>query len=97
MALVITLFKAAGKQLAYEQAIREQTLAGILMKTEVGSTSISVSLNPSNCNIFQIWGFSISLMIYAWRVCVLRENHAPNPHLQNSQKSSQADIACRLP
>ena len=65
MALIITLFKAAGKQLAYEQAIREQTLAGILMKTEVGSTSISVSLNPSNSNLFQIWSFRISLMIYA--------------------------------
>jgi len=65
MALVTTLSKVVGYQLAYEQAIREQTLAGILMKTEVGSTSISVSLNPSNSNLFQIWGFRISLMIYA--------------------------------
>jgi len=65
MALITTLSKAAGNQLAYEQAIREQTLAGILMKTEVGSTSISVSLNPSNSNLFQIRGFRIPLMIYA--------------------------------
>jgi len=65
MALITTLSKAVGYQLAYEQAIREQTLAGILMKTEVGSTSISVSLNPSNSNLFQIRGFRIPLMIYA--------------------------------
>ena len=52
MALITTLSKAVGNQLAYEQAIREQTLAGILMKIEVGSTSISVSLNPSNSNLF---------------------------------------------
>jgi len=64
MALIITLSKAVGKQLAYEQAIREQTLVGILMKTEIGSTSISVSLNPSNSNLFQIRGFRIPLMIY---------------------------------
>jgi len=65
MTLVTTLSKTVGYQLAYEQAIREQTLAGILMKTEVGSTSISVSLNPSNSNLFQIRGFRIPLMIYA--------------------------------
>jgi len=65
MALITTLSKAVGNQLAYEQAIREQTLAGILMKIEVGSTSISVSLNPSNSNLFQIRGFRIPLMIYA--------------------------------
>jgi len=65
MALITTLSKAVGYQLAYEQAIREQTLAGILMKTEVESTSISVSLNPSNSNLFQIRGFMIPLMIYA--------------------------------
>jgi len=65
MALITTLSKAVRYQLAYEQAIREQTLAGILMKTEVGSTSISVSLNPSNSNLFQIRGFRIPLMIYA--------------------------------
>jgi len=52
MALITTLSKVVGYQLAYEQGIREQTLAGILMKTEVGSTSISVSLNPSNSNLF---------------------------------------------
>jgi len=65
MALITTLSKVVGYQLAYEQAIREQTLVGILMKTEVGSTSISVSLNPSNSNLFQIRGFRIPLMIYA--------------------------------
>jgi len=65
MALITTLSKAVEYQLAYEQAIREQTLAGILMKIEVGSTSISVSLNPSNSNLFQIRSFRIPLMIYA--------------------------------
>jgi len=65
MTLITTLSKAVGYQLAYEQAIREQTLAGILMKIEVGSTSILVSLNPSNSNLFQIRGFRIPLMIYA--------------------------------
>ena len=65
MALITTLSKVVGYQLAYEQAIREQTLVGILMKTEVGSTSIPVSLNPSNSMLFQIRGFRIPLMIYA--------------------------------
>ena len=57
MALIIILSKAIIKQLAYEQTIREQTLAGILMKTRVGSTSILVSLNPSNSMFFSDPGF----------------------------------------
>jgi len=57
MALIIILPKAVVKQLAYEQTIREQTLAGILMKTRVGSTSIPVSLNPSNSMLFLDPGF----------------------------------------
>ena len=64
MALNIILSKAVVKQLAYEQTIREQTLAGILMKTKVGSTSIPVSLNPSNSMLFQIQGFRIPLRKY---------------------------------
>jgi len=57
MALIIILYKAVVKQLAYEQTIREQTLAEILMKTKVGSTSIPVSLNPSNSMFFSDPGF----------------------------------------
>jgi len=57
MALIIILSKAVVKQLAYEQTIREQTLAGILMKTRVGSTFIPVSLNPSNFMLFSDPGF----------------------------------------
>ena len=65
MALIIILSKAVVKQLAYEQTIREQTLAGILMKTRVGNTFISASLNPSNSMLFQIRGFRIPLKKYA--------------------------------
>jgi len=61
---IIILSKVVVKQLAYEQTIREQTLAGILMKTKVGSTSIPVSLNPSNSMLFQIQGFRIPLRKY---------------------------------
>jgi len=57
MALIIILSKVVVKQLTYEQTIREQTLAGILMKTRVGSTSIPVSLNPSNSMLFSDPGF----------------------------------------
>jgi len=57
MALIIILSKVVVKQLAYEQTIREQTLAEILMKTRVGSTSIPVSLNPSNSMLFSDPGF----------------------------------------
>jgi len=53
MALIIILYKVVVKQLAYEQTIREQTLAGILMKTRVGNTSIPVSLNPSHSMLFR--------------------------------------------
>jgi len=73
MALIIILSKVVVKQLAYEQTIIEQTLAGILMKTRVGSTSIPVSLNPSNSMLFQIQGFRIPLRKYAWKVRVWRE------------------------
>jgi len=83
MALIIILSKAVIKQLAYVQTIREQTLAGILMKTKVGSTSIPVSLNPSNSMFFQILGFKIPLRKYACRVCVCVKGvkPVPNPHL----------------
>jgi len=57
MALIIILSKAVVKQLAYEQTIREQTPAGIIMKTRVGSISIPVSLNPSNSMLFLDPGF----------------------------------------
>jgi len=57
MALIINISKVVVKQLAYEQTIREQTLAGILMKTILGSTTIPVSLNPSNSMLFSDPGF----------------------------------------
>jgi len=83
----ITLFKAVGKQLAHEQAIKRTDSDWDSYVTEVGSTSRPVSLNPSIPKLFQTRGFRVPLMIYAWKVCVKGENLFPTPHLQNSQKS----------
>jgi len=89
MALIIILSKAVVKQLAYEQTIREQTLAGILMKTRVGSTSIPVSLNPSNSMLFRSGALGFhSRNMHA--ECVCEGSKACmhlTPHLQNNQKS----------
>jgi len=89
MALIIILSKAVVKQLAYEQTIREQTLAGILMKTRVGSTSIPVSLNPSNSMLFRSGVLeSHSGNMHAECVCEGSKTCMhPTPHLQNNQKS----------
>jgi len=88
MALIIILSKAVVKQLAYEQTIREQTLAGILMKTRVGSTSIPVSLNPSNSMLRSGVLGSHSGNMHAECVCEGSKTCMhPTPHLQNNQKS----------
>jgi len=87
MAFIIILPKVVVKQLAYEQTIREQTLAGILMKTRVGSTSILVSLNPSNFMLFSDSGFEDpTQQISMQSVRVKGVKPVPNPHLQNNQK-----------
>jgi len=49
------------------------------MKTEVGSTSRPVSLNPSISKLFQTRGFRVPLMIHAWKVCMWREKTCPQP------------------
>jgi len=84
MTLIIILSKAVVKQLAYEQTIREQTLAGILMKTRVGSTSIPISLNPSNSMLFFRSGVlgSHSRNMHEKCVCEGSKTYMhPTPHL----------------